>query len=95
MTRSFAPATWGIDIVAKFEIYRLLRDLIADGKLSIVVSSELPELFAVCDRVTVLSAGLLVHSFSRDEFDAYMLMAAALTHDVRPRATDSSPRGAT
>jgi len=87
--------TRGIDVGAKFEIYRLLSDLAAGGKSIIVVSSELPELFAICDRIAVLSAGTLVRTFSQVEFDSDAIMAAALTHYLRPRATGSNTGGAT
>jgi len=91
----FDEPTRGIDVGAKFEIYRLLTDLVAGGKSIIVVSSDLPELFAICDRIAVLSAGVLVRTFSREQFDADAIMAAALTHHVGPRATDSDKAGAT
>ena len=51
--------TRGIDIGAKYEIYRLMIDLATQGKSIIMVSSEMPELLGVCDRILVLSAGKL------------------------------------
>jgi len=51
--------TRGIDIGAKYEIYRLMIDLATQGKSIIMVSSEMPELLGVCDRILVLSAGRL------------------------------------
>ncbi len=49
--------TRGIDIGAKYEIYALLGELAADGKGIIVVSSEMPELLGICDRIIVMSGG--------------------------------------
>ncbi len=49
--------TRGIDVGAKFEIYTLINDLASQGKAVLVISSELPELLGVCDRIYALSAG--------------------------------------
>ncbi|TDB77456.1 multiple monosaccharide ABC transporter ATP-binding protein [Micromonospora sp. KC723] len=49
--------TRGIDVGAKFEIYTIINRLVADGKAVIVISSELPELLGMCDRIYTLSAG--------------------------------------
>lgn len=55
--------TRGIDVGAKYEIYQLITDLAANGKGVIVVSSEMPELLGICDRIMVMSnyrvAGIL------------------------------------
>lgn len=49
--------TRGIDVGAKYEIYRLMSDLAKEGKAVIMVSSEMPELLGVCDRIIVISGG--------------------------------------
>jgi putative multiple sugar transport system ATP-binding protein len=49
--------TRGIDVGAKYEIYTIINDMVAQGKGVIVISSELPELFGICDRIYALSAG--------------------------------------
>jgi putative multiple sugar transport system ATP-binding protein len=49
--------TRGIDVGAKYEIYTIINRLVADGKAVIVISSELPELLGICDRIYTLSAG--------------------------------------
>ena len=51
--------TRGIDVGAKYEIYQLIIDLAARGKCVIMVSSEMPELLGVCDRIIVMSGGRL------------------------------------
>lgn len=49
--------TRGIDVGAKYEIYQLIIDLAKQGKSIIVISSEMPELFGICDRIMVMSDG--------------------------------------
>jgi putative multiple sugar transport system ATP-binding protein len=49
--------TRGIDVGAKFEIYSIINRLAGEGKAVIVISSELPELLGICDRIYTLSAG--------------------------------------
>ncbi|MGY1704111.1 multiple monosaccharide ABC transporter ATP-binding protein [Geodermatophilus sp. SYSU D00697] len=49
--------TRGIDVGAKYEIYTIINRLVADGKAVLVISSELPELLGICDRIYTLSAG--------------------------------------
>jgi putative multiple sugar transport system ATP-binding protein len=51
--------TRGIDVGAKFEIYGLINELAAQGKAVLVISSELPEVLGICDRIYTLSAGRL------------------------------------
>ena len=49
--------TRGIDVGAKYEIYQLILDLANKGKTVLMVSSEMPELLGVCDRIVVMSGG--------------------------------------
>ena len=51
--------TRGIDVGAKYEIYQLILELAASGKSVLMVSSEMPELLGVCDRILVMSGGRL------------------------------------
>ncbi|MBQ3115009.1 MAG: ATP-binding cassette domain-containing protein [Clostridia bacterium] len=51
--------TRGIDVGAKYEIYQLIIDLAKKGKSVIIVSSEMPELMGICDRILVMSGGRL------------------------------------
>ena len=64
----FDEPTRGIDVGAKFEIYQVLRELAAKGKAIIVVSSDLKELLALCDRLIVLSAGRVAGNVRRGEW---------------------------
>ena len=49
--------TRGIDVGAKYEIYELIIDLARQGKGVLIVSSEMPELMGICDRIIVMSGG--------------------------------------
>jgi ribose transport system ATP-binding protein len=75
----FDEPTRGIDVGAKFELYRLIADFAARGKAVVVVSSELEELTALCDRIAVMSAGKLVATFARGEWDQDKIMSAAFS----------------
>lgn len=59
--------TRGIDVGAKYEIYQLILDLAAEGKGVIVVSSEMPELLGICDRILVMSGGQVAGEVSSAE----------------------------
>lgn len=74
----FDEPTRGVDVGAKFEIYRLLDAFAAEGKAVVVVSSELNELLAICDRLLVLSAGRVADVLDRHEFDNDRIMSSAL-----------------
>jgi putative multiple sugar transport system ATP-binding protein len=52
--------TRGIDVGAKYEIYGIINKLVADGKGVLMISSELPELLGMCDRIYVMNEGALV-----------------------------------
>ena len=66
--------TRGIDIGAKAEIYKLICELAEQGKAVIVVSSEMPELLGLCDRIIVLHEGEITGEVRRDSFDQEQLM---------------------
>jgi len=70
--------TRGIDVNAKREIYQLLDELTAEGLAVVLVSSELPEILAMADRVVVLCEGRQTAELSRAEASSERLMQAAL-----------------
>jgi D-xylose transport system ATP-binding protein len=72
--------TRGIDVGAKLEIYEIINQLTAAGKAVILVSSELPELIGMSDRILMLNAGRIGGSFTRAEATQEKLMAAAMGH---------------
>ncbi|WP_433825178.1 multiple monosaccharide ABC transporter ATP-binding protein [Actinoplanes sp. CA-015351] len=59
--------TRGIDVGAKYEIYTIINRLADEGKAVLVISSELPELLGICDRIYTLSAGRITGEVSRAE----------------------------
>jgi ribose transport system ATP-binding protein len=70
--------TRGVDVAARSEIHELLRELARTGKAVLVVSSEIEELLALCDRIVVLSAGSVAATFERGRFDRDAILEAAL-----------------
>jgi ribose transport system ATP-binding protein len=89
----FDEPTRGIDIGAKQTVYRMLADLASEGKALVVVSSELQELFAICGRIAVLSAGRLVATFDRGEWTEDRILAAAFSEHVTSRARGGKTDG--
>ena len=69
--------TRGVDIGAKSEIYRLMRELADRGIAILMTSSELPELLLVCDRIIVLNEGRIAASLDADEATEQLIMEAA------------------
>ncbi|MBP2017844.1 ABC-type sugar transport system ATPase subunit [Symbiobacterium terraclitae] len=69
--------TRGIDVGAKAEIYRLMGELVQRGMGIILVSSELPEVMGLSDRILVMHEGRLTAEFGRAEFDQERIMQAA------------------
>jgi len=75
----FDEPTRGIDVGAKFEIYRMLGKLADEGKAIVFVSSDLKELMAVCSRIMVMSAGRVAATFGRGQWTQEKIMSAALS----------------
>jgi rhamnose transport system ATP-binding protein len=69
--------TRGIDVGTKAEVHRLLDELVGEGVAILMISSELPEVLGMADRVLVLREGSLVAELSRDEADEASIMRAA------------------
>ncbi|MBS1183679.1 MAG: sugar transporter ATP-binding protein [Proteobacteria bacterium] len=86
----FDEPTRGIDVGAKAEIYRKIGELAKVGVAVIIVSSELPELMGISDRIIVLNKGRMTGEFARAAFSADRIMLAA-TGKAGLDAT--SPRG--
>ncbi|WP_214367683.1 sugar ABC transporter ATP-binding protein [Pseudonocardia sp. H11422] len=74
----FDEPTRGVDINAKSEIYRILGRLTESGAGMVVISSELPELLAICDRILVMREGRLVGDVVVEEATEESLLAAAM-----------------
>lgn len=69
--------TRGIDIAAKADVHRLLQELASRGMAVIVVSSDLPEILAISDRVIVLREGAITAKLSRQQATQHVVMEAA------------------
>src|SRR5258708_1300523 len=75
--------TRGIDVGSKAEIYRMIGELAAQGKAVLMVSSYLPELLGVCDRIAVMSRGVLSGSRAAADWTEHTIMEVA-TSGERP-----------
>ncbi len=74
--------TRGIDVGAKRDIYLLIGSLVQQGKAVIMISSEIPELMGVCDRIAVMSEGVLSGEVQRKDFSQERIMALASAIEV-------------
>ena len=73
--------TRGIDVGAKYEIYCIMNDLVAQGKSVVMISSEMPELLGMCDRIYVMNEGKMVAEMPAAEATQEKIMAAILKSD--------------
>lgn len=69
--------TRGIDVGAKYEVYSIVNHLAGEGTSILMISSELEELEALCDRMLVMSRGEITGEFARADFDKESILAAA------------------
>lgn len=67
--------TRGIDVGAKFEIYTIMKDLAEQGRGVLMISSEMPELLGMCDRIYVMNEGRIVGELGRAEASQEKIMA--------------------
>ena len=74
--------TRGVDIGAKKEIYSVINDLAAKGVAVILVSSELPEVLGMSDRITVVHEGRITGTLSAEEADQAKVMTLATGGNV-------------
>ncbi len=71
----FDEPTRGIDVGAKYEIYQLMSNLVKAGKSIIMISSELPELLGMSDRILVMNGGRIVGEFAQEEASQEKILA--------------------
>ncbi|MBT0782378.1 sugar ABC transporter ATP-binding protein [Paracoccus sp. pheM1] len=69
--------TRGVDVGAKFEIYRIIRELAAEGTAILLVSSELPEVLGLADRIAIMAEGELRATLARRDLTPELVMAHA------------------
>ncbi|MCA0939956.1 sugar ABC transporter ATP-binding protein [Salipiger pacificus] len=67
--------TRGIDVGAKYEIYSIINELSAEGKAVVMISSEMPELLGMCDRIYVMNEGAFVGELSAEEASQERIMS--------------------
>jgi rhamnose transport system ATP-binding protein len=77
--------TQGVDVGAKSEIYKIIRQLAAEGLAVLMISSDLPEVLGMSDRIIVMRGGVIVAEFPRGA-DPHDVMAAALGQKQREAA---------
>ena len=70
--------TRGIDVGAKYEIYCIINQLVAEGKSILLISSELPELIGMCDRIYIMNEGRMVGEVSGEEATQERIMGQIL-----------------
>ncbi|MDO0927622.1 sugar ABC transporter ATP-binding protein [Streptomyces sp. TG1A-8] len=83
--------TRGIDVGAKVEIYQLVNDLTAAGAAVLMISSDLPEVLGMSDRVLVMAQGRIAGELSADEATQDAVMALAVSAPGTSPAPDASP----
>ena len=74
--------TRGIDVGAKAEIYRLIAELAGEGIALLVISSEMPELLGLADRILVMASGRMVAELARDEASEERILALAMAEHL-------------
>ncbi len=70
--------TRGVDVGAKYEIYTIINRLVAENKSVIVISSDMPEILGVSDRIYVMNEGRIVAEFTKEEASQEAIMASIL-----------------
>jgi ABC-type sugar transport system ATPase subunit len=79
--------TQGVDVGSKAEIYDFIMQLAEDGVAVLLISSELPEILGMCDRIGVMRAGTIVGEFSREDATQSRVASLAFGHTVSAGAT--------
>ncbi|MCL2663723.1 MAG: sugar ABC transporter ATP-binding protein [Oscillospiraceae bacterium] len=70
--------TRGIDVGAKYDIYNIINELVAQGKSVLLISSDMPELLGMCDRIYIMNEGNIVGEMDRSEANQEAIMAVIL-----------------
>ena len=71
--------TRGIDVGAKLEIYNIMNELVDEGKSIIMISSEMPELMGMCDRIYIMHEGEIKGVLNRTEFSSEKILSIAFS----------------
>ena len=78
--------TRGIDVGAKFEIYNIMNELAAQGHGVVIISSEMPELLGMCDRIYVMNEGRIAGELTREQASQERIMALILQDGMKGEA---------
>jgi putative multiple sugar transport system ATP-binding protein len=70
--------TRGIDVGAKYDVYTIMNELVAQGKSVLFISSDMPELLGMCDRIYIMNEGRIVGELSREEANQEIIMEKIL-----------------
>ncbi|MDR2398032.1 MAG: ATP-binding cassette domain-containing protein, partial [Spirochaetaceae bacterium] len=73
--------TRGIDVGAKYEIYTIINDLVGEGKSVIIISSEMPEVLGMSDRIYVMNEGRIVGELDGQDASQEKIMAIILASE--------------
>ncbi len=87
----FDEPTRGIDVGAKYEIYKLINQLVEEGRTVLLISSEMEELIGMSDRIIVLAENRITGELSKEEFNADRIMAYASAIVDGPAAQEPEP----
>lgn len=85
--------TRGVDVNAKAEIHRMIGELVREGLSILMISSELPELLGMCDRIYVMNSGRVLKEFTRGRVTQEDILRVALGTDVPEEAEISQTEG--
>ena len=83
--------TRGIDVGAKAEIYRLIAELAGEGIALLVISSEMPELLGMADRILVMAGGRLVAELDREAANEERILSLAMAENLTRTETVGAP----
>ena len=83
--------TRGIDVGAKAEIYRLIAELAGEGMALLVISSEMPELLGMADRILVMAGGRLVAELDREAANEERILSLAMAENLTRTETAGTP----
>jgi len=75
--------TRGIDVGAKYDIYKIINQLVSEGRSVLMISSELPEILGMCDRIYVMNEGRIVAEMKKEDASQESIMAAILQSEKR------------
>ena len=77
--------TRGIDVGAKYEIYHIINDLAGAGKAVLLISSEMPEIIGMCDRVYVINRGQIVGELQGNDITQEKIMKCIVSHSGKEK----------